>query len=66
MILWRMVAVGDEADPQVFLCLELARLEDVLTYGLDVLGRRLYVAALTACTILYEDKISGNRENPSV
>ena len=55
VILRWMVTVSDEADSEVLLCLELARLEDVLTYSLNVLCCRLYVAALTARTVLYKD-----------
>ena len=58
-----MIAVGDETDAEVLLCLQFARLEDVLTYSLDILRCRLYIAPLTTCTVLDEYQISVNRED---
>ena len=53
-----MVSVRDETDSEVFGSLEFARFVDVLTDGLNVLGGRGNVAALTARTVLYKDEVS--------
>lgn len=58
VVLWRMIAVRDEADAEVLLRLELARLEYMLADGLDVLGRGRDVAALAACAVLDKDEVS--------
>lgn len=60
VILWWMVAVGHQPNPQIFMCLEFARLEDVLTDRLDILRCGRDVAALASRTVLYEDQVSVN------
>lgn len=58
MVLWRMISVGYEADTKIFGSLEFPRFEDVLTDGLDILGGRGDVAALTTRTVLDKDEIA--------
>lgn len=58
VVLWRVVAVGDEADPEVLARLELARFEDVFADELDVFRRGGDVGALGACAVLDEDEVS--------
>ena len=58
-----MVTIRDEAYPEVVLCLQLARFEDMLADGLDVLRSRGYITALTPCAVLHEDEVPVARMN---
>lgn len=62
MVLWRVVAVGDEADAEVLARLELAGFEDVFADELDVFRGGGDVGALGACAVLDEDEVSGRVE----
>jgi hypothetical protein len=57
VILRWVVAIGDEADAQVFAGLQLARLEDVFADELDVFRRGGNVGSLAAGAVLYKDEI---------
>ena len=60
MVLWRVVAVRDEADAEVLARLQLARLVDVAANLLDVLRRGRDVAALAARAVLHEDEVTAD------
>lgn len=58
VVLWRVISVGYETNAEIFLCLQLAGLEDMLADRLDVLRCGGNVAALAPCAVLDEDKIA--------
>jgi hypothetical protein len=58
VVLRWVIAIGDEADAQVFAGLQLARLVDVVTDELDVLRRGGDVGTLASGAVLYEDEIA--------
>ena len=62
VILRRMVAVRDEADPEILSGLQLAGLIDVVADLLNVLRRRGNVAALASRAILHEDEITATNQ----
>jgi hypothetical protein len=53
-----MITVRNQANAQVFLCLKLPRLEDVLGDSLNILRGRCNIATLAACAVLDKDKVS--------
>lgn len=59
VILRRVIAKGNEAHAQVFLALQLARLEDVRADLLDIPRGRGDIAALATCTVLNKNEITG-------
>ena len=61
MVLRWVITKGDEADAQVLAGLQLARLVDVVTDKLDVLGRGGDVGPLAAGAVLNKDKIADIR-----
>ena len=53
-----MISKGDQADAQVLAGLQLARLVDVVTDKLDVLGRGRDVGPLAPSAVLNKDEIT--------